>query len=89
MINIKKIVYFTIGFLSVPFILGIITAMLLKTEEYELFAKVWGIVYLLIYLLFPMSYRGRIAEKVQNKYIMFAILYSVAFAIFFLFYIIS
>lgn len=85
MINIKKIVYFTIGFLSVSFILGITTAILLKTEEYDLFAEVWGIIYLVIYLLFPIIYRGRIAEKVPNKYIIFVLLYLIAFMIFFLF----
>lgn len=85
MINIKKIVYFTIGFLSVSFILGITTAILLKTEEYDLFAEVWGIIYLVIYLLFPIIYRGRIAEKVPNKYIIFVLLYLIAFIIFFLF----
>ena len=85
MINIKKIVYFTIGFLSVSFIFGLITAMLLKTEEYELFVEVWGIIYLLIYLLFPMIYHGKIAEKIPNKYVMFAIFYLIVFINFFCF----
>lgn len=83
--NVKKIIYFTIGFLSVSFILGITTAILLKTDDYELFAEVWGIIYLLIYLLFPFIYRGKIAEKIPNKYVMFFILYLIVFTMFFLF----
>ena len=74
----KKIVYFTTGILMIPFTLGLITSWALKSENYERYMGFWGSIYLLIYILFPVVYRSKVAEKVSNKYIMFLILYLIA-----------
>ena len=50
----------------------------LKSEDYERYMGFWGSIYLLIYILFPVVYRSKVAEKVSNKYIMFLILYLIA-----------
>lgn len=77
MTYLKKVVYFTVGVLLVPFILGLITLWLVGSEDYETFYGFWCGVYLLIYIFFPFVYRGKIAQKIPNKYVMYAILYSV------------
>ena len=76
--SIKKIVYFTTGILMIPFTLGLITSWALKSEDYERYVGFWGSVYILIYILFPVIYRGKVAEKISNKYIMFLVFYLIA-----------
>ena len=76
--SIKKIVYFTTGILMIPFTLGLITSWALKSDDYERYVGFWGSVYILIYILFPVIYRGKVAEKVSNKYIMFLVFYLIA-----------
>lgn len=76
--SIKKIIYFTTGILIVPFTLGIVTSWLLNSDDYERYVGFWGSVYILIYILFPVIYRGKVSEKISNKYIMFLIFYLIA-----------
>ena len=71
--SIKKIVYFTTGILMIPFTLGLITSWALKSDDYERYVGFWGSVYILIYILFPVIYRGKVAEKVSNNPVQYAL----------------
>lgn len=55
----KKIFLFIIGFFLIPTILGSTTAYLFNLENYETYVGFWGSIYLLTYIIFPLSF----AEK--------------------------
>lgn len=76
--NLKKIIYFTLGILIIPFTLAIASTYLFNDDNYELFHGFWGSAYLPIYLLFSVIHRGKIAQKIPNKFVLFAILYTIA-----------
>ena len=77
-IDMRKIVYFITGILVVPAVFGMATSYFFGSDDYETFVGFWGSVYLLVYLLFPLIYRGKIAQKIFNRYMMYAILYAIA-----------
>lgn len=76
----KKIFLFIIGFFLVPAILGFATAYLFNMENYETYVGFWESVYLLIYVIFPFIFRGKIKQSV-NKYIVYTIIYALMFLI--------
>lgn len=80
----RKIVYFIIGILVVPAVFGMATSYFFGSDDYETFVGFWGVVYLLIYLLFPLIYRGKIVQKISNRYMMYAIPYALAGIVLFL-----
>ncbi len=76
----KKIFLFIIGFFLIPTILGSATAYLYDMENYETYVGYWGSIYLLLYIIFPLIYRGKIKHKI-NKYTFYALLYSFLFVL--------
>ena len=62
----KKIFLFIIGFFLIPTILGSTTAYLFNLENYETYVGFWGSIYLLIYIIFPFIFRGKIKQSILN-----------------------
>lgn len=77
----KKIFLFIIGFFLIPTILGSTTAYLFNLENYETYVGFWGSIYLLIYIIFPFIFRGKIKQSI-NKYIFYTVIYTLLFLIF-------
>ena len=76
----KKIFLFIIGFFLIPTIMGGITVLLFNPENQETYISFWGSIYLLIYILFPFIFRGKIKQSI-NQYAFFAIIYTLLFLI--------
>ena len=70
----SKIVFFIVGFVWIPVVLGKISAWLFHDEELK-YAGFWAVVFLLNYLLFPFARKSRMFSKIHAKYVLFAVLY--------------
>ncbi|MBR4105757.1 MAG: hypothetical protein IKK52_00460 [Alphaproteobacteria bacterium] len=81
MLRFKKIVYFVLGLLVVPLLLGGVFA-LLNTTDYNTAYNFFGGTYLINYLLFPLCYKSKIKQKITNKYIAYLLLYLPFIALF-------
>lgn len=77
----KRIIFFIIGFFLIPAILGYITAYLFNPENYETYVGFWGSIYLIVYIIFPFIFRGKI-KQFTNKYILYTLIYALLFLIF-------
>lgn len=73
----KKIFYFILGSIVVPFVLGALNAFLWGKETFEYFYKYFSLVYLICYLLFPALYRKNMPERFPNKYAFYGVMYLV------------
>ena len=76
MINFKKIGFFVAGIYLVPLILSFLTAILLKVD-YTDFMGLFGVMYVLIYILLPCFYQGKIKDKISNRYTLYFILFYI------------
>ena len=76
MINFKNIGFFVAGIYLVPLILSFLTAILLKVD-YTDFMGLFGVMYVLIYILFPCFYQGKIKDKISNRYTLYFILFYI------------
>lgn len=65
----KKIIFFIIGFFLIPTTLGYAIAYLFNPENYETYIGFWGSIYLIVYITFPLIFRGKIKQS-TNKYIL-------------------
>ena len=74
MLNLKKIGYFIIGLIVIPFIFSVIFAFG-TNSDYEDSIDFFGGMYLICYLLFPLLYRGKLQNITQNKYVFYGLLY--------------
>lgn len=79
--RLKKIVYFLVGLYLVPVIIGILLFWLLGHDDYR-YVDFWGCVYFLVYFIFPVLYRGKIREKIPNRYLFYVLLYLLFAALF-------
>ena len=82
MTMLKKIVYFILGLIIVPFGVGL-PFLFLGSDVYEDAIEFFGGVYLIIYLLFPLLYRKKLQKFIPNRYVFYGVLY-IPFIILFL-----
>ena len=83
--RLKKVFLFILGFVFVPFILGKIFSLVIGCEDYK-GIHFFGLVFFLIYVIFPFLYRGKIREKIPNRCLFYALLYLPFVALFVLIY---
>lgn len=76
----KKIILFIIGLICIPPILGYLTTYMSNNPECEVYTGFWGVLYLFIYILFPLLYKGKI-KQAMNRYAFYALLYGILFLI--------
>ena len=74
MLNLKKICYFIIGLVFIPLVFSAICAFI-TTFDYEDNIDFFGGMYLIVYLLFPLLYRGKLKNIFINKYVFYGLLY--------------
>ena len=74
MLNLKKICYFIIGLVFIPLVFSAICAFI-TTSDYEDNIDFFGGMYLIVYLLFPLLYRGKLKNIFINKYVFYGLLY--------------
>lgn len=74
MLNLKKICYFIIGLVFIPLVFSAICAFI-TTSDYEDNIDFFGGMYLIVYLLFPLLYRGKLKNIIINKYVFYGLLY--------------
>ena len=43
-------------------------------DDYK-YVDFWGCDYILVYFIFPFLYRGKVKEKIPNKYLFYLLLY--------------
>lgn len=84
--RLKKVFYFILGLYVVPELLSAILTTVLKIENHRFFAGYLAIIYLLVYFIFPVLYRGKIRENIPNKYLFYTLLYLPFAALFVLIY---
>lgn len=74
MLNFKKICYFITGLVFIPLVFSAICAFI-TTSDYEDNIDFFGGMYLIVYLLFPLLYRGKLKNIIINKYVFYGLLY--------------
>ena len=84
--RLKKAFLFILGFMVVPRFLSAVIMQALNREELDLLSGFFAIIYLLIYFSFPVLYRGKIREKIPNRYLFYVLLYLPFAALFVLIY---
>lgn len=72
--KLKKIIYFILGLLTIPYLIGLPLSVILQIDM-DAIVDYFGGVYLIVYVLFPLIYRQRIREYFPNKYLFFILLY--------------
>lgn len=73
--RLKKIFYFLAGLILFPVFVGLILFWGLGYDNDYRYVDFWGGAYFLVYLIFPLLYRGKVKEKIKNRYIFYALLY--------------
>lgn len=71
---LKKIILFIVGMVIVPFALGKSLSLMVGCEDYKGFSF-FSLVFFLLYMIFPFLHRGKIKEKIYNKYVFYVLLY--------------
>lgn len=74
MLNLRKICYFIIGLIVIPFVFSLIFAFF-TASDYEDSIDFFGGMYLIVYLLFPLLYKGKLKNIITNKYVFYGLLY--------------
>ena len=74
MLNLKKICYFITGLVFIPLVFSAICAFITTSDYEDNIDFFWGM-YLIVYLLFPLLYRGRLQNIIKNKYVFYGLLY--------------
>ncbi|MCM1324716.1 MAG: hypothetical protein NC218_11395 [Acetobacter sp.] len=77
----KKILYFVLGDIVVPFVLGAVNALIWGNEAFDYFYKYFLFVYFVCYLLFPVLYRKNMPKRFPNKYAFYGVMYLVFWVI--------
>lgn len=72
--RLKKILYFVLGMVIVPVILGKNLSWIVGCEDYK-GINFFGLSFFLIYVIFPFIYRGKAREKFPNRYTFYGLLY--------------
>lgn len=72
----KKIIYFVIGFVCAPVILGDLFAWISSADAF-IYDGICGTLYLILYLIFPWLYRGKISQILKNKTLAFVCIYTI------------
>lgn len=75
MYRLKKIFYFLAGLILFPVIAGLILHWGFGYDDDYRYANFWGFAYFLVYLIFSFLYKGKVREKIPNRYIFYALLY--------------
>ena len=73
--QLKKIFYFISGGYLVPVCLGMAHIPFFGAENAKLFYGYFLFVFLLCYCLFPLFYRGKVAERFPNRYAFYGVMY--------------
>ena len=73
--RLKKAFLFILGLYIVPVFLGDVCAFIFGYSYFKDFAGYFVVVYFLVYFIFPFLYRGKIREKIPNRYLFYAMLY--------------
>lgn len=79
--KLKKVFLFVLGGVLIPFILGKILSLVVGCEDYQ-GINFFGLVFFLIYFIFPVLYRGKVREKIPNRYLFYVLLYLPFVALF-------
>lgn len=79
--QLKKILKFVLGLFIIPMIISL-PFLVLGVDCYADAAGFFGLVYFVIYLLFPLLYRNKIQTIIPNKYMFYIVLY-IPFFVFF------
>ncbi len=73
--RLKRILYFTLGEIVIPLLMGAANALIFGNEAFEIFYGYFLLVYLLCYFLFPMFYRGEMVKRFPNRYAFWGVMY--------------
>ena len=73
--RLKKAFLFILGLMVVPHFLSAVIMHMLNREDLDLLSGFFAIIYLIAYFSFPFLYRGKIREKISNRYLFYAMLY--------------
>ena len=84
--RLKKAFLFILGLMVVPRFLSAVIMRGLNREELDLLSGFFAIIYLLAYFSFPFLYRGKVKEKITNRYLFYGILYLPFIVLFVLIY---
>ena len=84
--RLKKAFLFILGLMVVPRFLSAVIMRVLNREELDLLSGFFAIIYLLAYFSFPFLYRGKVKEKITNRYLFYGILYLPFIVLFVLIY---
>jgi len=79
--RLKKVFLFILGIVFIPVILGKFLSWIVRCEDYR-GINFFELVFFLIYVIFPFLYRGKVKEKIPNKYLFYLLLY-LPFVVFF------
>lgn len=79
--RLKKVFLFILGIVIIPVILGKFLSWIVGCEDYQ-GINFFGLVFFLIYVIFPVLYRGKIREKIPNRYLFYVLLYLLFAALF-------
>lgn len=72
--RLKKVFLFILGIVIIPVILGKFLSLIVGCEDYQ-GINFFGLVFFLIYVIFPFLYRGKVKEEIPNKYLFYVLLY--------------
>lgn len=75
MSRLKKILYFTLGEIVVPFLLGVANTFIFGNDAFNFFYGYFLLVFLLCYFLFPVFYRGKMVERFSSRYAFYGVMY--------------
>ncbi len=84
--RLKKAFLFILGLMVVPRFLSAVIMQALNREELDLLSGFFAIIYLLACFSFPFLYRGRIKEKITNRYLFYGVIYLPFIVLFVLIY---
>ncbi len=75
--KMKKAFLFVLGICFIPLFLGNVNALIFGDDYRKVFSGYFLLVYLLIYCMFPLLYRGDAPKRFPNKYIFYAVQYFI------------
>ena len=75
--TLKKALYFLLGFWFIPEILSELTSLILSVDDSRLLVGYYALVFLIIYIAFPILYRKDVPKRFPNKYTFYGVLYLI------------
>lgn len=72
---LQKILYFTLGEIVVPLVMGVFNALIFKNDSFEYFYPYFLLVFLVCYLLFPLIYREKMLKICPHRYVVYVWMY--------------